>query len=344
LVVTFGTTPATNALVVAVNSSAINVVTPVGTGTVSVTVTNPDGQLATIFNGFTYSNPPPALASVTPSSGSSTGGTVITLAGSGFQNGMTVLVGSSAATNVVVANGNSALATTPPGLGSVSVTIKNPDGQSSTLASSYTYMQSPTITAISPNPVNSAGGTTVTITGSGFLAGASVMFGSITVPASSVQVLSSNAIQVVAPSAPVGTVAVTVTDPGGSIAAFPGFAFAKPDATHASISAQIQSCSVAGSVKQVVIPDTFKIVVYAFTNQYYIQPCTSQPLNPINSDGSWEPIPSHSGTIYVLLVSASYNPPAAALSLPSVDGVNVFAVSSSVGVLISCDVSMCPAQ
>ena len=110
------------------------------------------------------------------------------------------------------------------------------------------------------------------------------------------------------------------------------------------MSAQIQACSVKGSVTQALLPDAFKIVIYALTNQYYIQPCTTQPLNTINPDGSWGVIPSHNGTIYVLLTSSTYNPPAITLSLPLVDAINVFAVTGPIGTLNGCDVASCPAQ
>ncbi len=345
LTVTFGTTQAVSATITLTSTNTIHVTTPVGTGAVSVTVTNPDGQSATLVNAFTYTNPPPMITSVTPTIGPSKGGTVVTLVGSGFQNGMTVVFGTTPATNIQIGNGGTARATTPPGSGTVGVTAKNPDGQSSTLASAFTYLASPTISSVTPNPVNFAGGTTITITGSGFVNGLTVMFGSAMALPSTVQLLSSTSIQVVAPAAPVGTVPITITNPGGQTATFNAFSFAKPDATHASISAQIQACSVSGSVAQAVIPDAFKIVVYAFTNQYYVQPCTTtQVLNPISPTGSWGPIASHSGTIYVLLVSGSYSPPAVTLSLPAVDGVNVFAVSGPSGTLIGCDVASCPAQ
>jgi hypothetical protein len=202
----------------------------------------------------------------------------------------------------------------------------------------------PTISSVTPNLVNYAGGTTVTITGTGFLNGLTVTFGTTKVPSSSVRVVSSSSAQVAAPEGPVGNVIITVTNPDGQTAVFNGFSFAKPDATHVIVSAQIQACSVKGSVTQAVLPDAFKIVIYALTNQYYIQPCTTQPLNAINPDGSWGLIPSHNGTIYVLLTSATYNPPAIALSLPAVDGVNVFSVKGPVGTINGCDVSACPAQ
>ena len=322
--------------------------TPAGNvGSVAVTVTNPDGQSASLASAFTYLGPPPSLASLNPISGPSAGGMVVTLEGSGFQNGMVVKFGTSQATSVQVSSGTSGLATTPPGSGSVNVTVINPDGQSSTLASAFTYQASPMISGASPNPVNYAGGTVVNIVGSGFVNGLTVMFGTITAPPASVQVLSSNSIFVTTPPAPVGTIAITITNPDGSSATFNGFSFVRPDVSNAIVSASIQACSVKGSVSQAVLPDLFKIVIYASTNEYYVQSCATQPVNSISPNGSWGPVPSHSGyAIYVLLVSATYNPPATTYSLPPVDGVNVFSVSkkSQLGRLVGCDVSSCPAR
>lgn len=75
-------------------------------------------------------------------------------------------------------------------------------------SSAYLYYPAPIVTAVSPNWGAPAGGTTRTIYGSGFRAGASVSFGSAA--ASNIQVVNANAIEVFAPPAPAGTVGVTV--------------------------------------------------------------------------------------------------------------------------------------
>jgi IPT/TIG domain/Putative Ig domain/Glycosyl hydrolase catalytic core len=68
----------------------------------------------------------------------------------------------------------------------------------------------PSVSGISPNSGLISGGTAVTISGSNFLPGSVVQFGSV--PASSVQVVSSNSIRCVTPSEPAGAVSVTVSD------------------------------------------------------------------------------------------------------------------------------------
>lgn len=78
-----------------------------------VVVTNPDGQSGTLAGGYTVTFPAPAVVSVSPSSGPATGGTSVTVTGSNFQSGATVLFGSKPATNVVVVSATEITCVTP---------------------------------------------------------------------------------------------------------------------------------------------------------------------------------------------------------------------------------------
>ena len=74
-------------------------------------------------NGFTYVVPP-TVSSVSPNSGSTAGGTAVTITGTNFASGATVTFGAAAATNVVVVSSTSITATTPAGTaGAVTVTV-----------------------------------------------------------------------------------------------------------------------------------------------------------------------------------------------------------------------------
>lgn len=79
--------------------------------TISTTVITPDGS-STLTNSWTY-NSPPVLASISPSSGPMAGGTLVTLSGSGFVAGMSVLFGSQPASNVQVQSPTQATCVTP---------------------------------------------------------------------------------------------------------------------------------------------------------------------------------------------------------------------------------------
>ncbi len=85
----------------------------------------------------------PTLSSVSPSSGSLTGGTSLTLTGTNFVSGATVLIGTSACLNVNFVSATQITCTTPArSNGLVSVTVTNPDSQVATLASAFEYSAS----------------------------------------------------------------------------------------------------------------------------------------------------------------------------------------------------------
>lgn len=214
--VSFGGTPATNVTVS--NSTTITATTPAGNAgavTVSVTVNSLTGNLA---NGFTYVASP-TVTKVTPAAGPAAGGTAVTITGTNFASGATVNFGGTPATNVTVSNSTTITATTPagtPGAVTVSVTVNSLTGS---LATGFTYTTTPTVTSVTPNQGITAGGTAVTISGSNFATGATVMFG--TAAATNVVVVNSTTITASTPPGSAGPVAVSVTNtgsPAGSLA------------------------------------------------------------------------------------------------------------------------------
>ncbi|MGA8182228.1 MAG: IPT/TIG domain-containing protein [Terriglobia bacterium] len=200
-----------------VSSTKLQAVTPAhASGTVSVAVTensyNRYKQSTTLASGFTFtSSTTLSVSGASPISGPSSGGTAVTLTGKGFQAGATVRFGGSPSTAVTVASSTQINAMSPAGsAGSVSITVTNPDTQSASLASGFTYSSAPAVSSISPNSGPVTGGTTVKIFGSGFQSGASVAFGGI--DATSVTLVSSTEIQAVSPVSPAGTVSIAVTN------------------------------------------------------------------------------------------------------------------------------------
>ena len=84
--------------------------------------------------------PAPTVTSIDPTSGPFSGGTSVTVTGTGFVNGAVVLFGGLGATSVTFNSSTSLTAVTPAqGSGTVSVTVFNPDGQSATLSSAFLY-------------------------------------------------------------------------------------------------------------------------------------------------------------------------------------------------------------
>ena len=84
--------------------------------------------------------PTPTVSSIVPVSGPTTGGTGVTITGTNFVSGATATLGGVAATSVTVVGATTITATTGAhAAGTVDVVVTNPDAQSGTLASGFTY-------------------------------------------------------------------------------------------------------------------------------------------------------------------------------------------------------------
>ena len=82
----------------------------------------------------------PLPTSSTPIAGARAGGAVVTISGSGFQNGAEVLFGTNPAASVTFIDGGTISATTPPGAaGPADIVVRNPDTQDATLARGFVY-------------------------------------------------------------------------------------------------------------------------------------------------------------------------------------------------------------
>ncbi|CAN5568645.1 hypothetical protein BH10ACT1_BH10ACT1_25350 [soil metagenome] len=168
--------------------------------------------------------PVPTATSLTPDQGPVAGGTGVTITGSGFVAGQTsVTIGGNTvpAANVTVNSDTSLTFTTPAHTaGPVDVTVTTPGG-TSTPALDFTYIavdEAPTTAGITPDQGPTTGGTTVTITGTGFVPGqTTVTIGGTTIPAGEVTVSpDGTSLTVVTPPHAAGPVDVTVTTPGGT--------------------------------------------------------------------------------------------------------------------------------
>ena len=133
-------TAATNVTVA--SGTSIKATTPAhAAGAVNVVVSDSDGS-GTLTNGFTFANSAPTISSVSPNSGSTNGGTAVTITGTNFSSGATVTFGGTAASNVTVASSTSITATTPAhAAGAVNVVVSDSNG-SGTLTNGFTYTAS----------------------------------------------------------------------------------------------------------------------------------------------------------------------------------------------------------
>src|SRR5215472_8164584 len=87
----------------------------------------------------------PSISSVSPSSGPFSGGQSVTINGQDFLPGATVRFGSTPPQVASFVNNGQLATVTPPGLGTVDVTVTNPLGISATAARAYTYNPAPNI-------------------------------------------------------------------------------------------------------------------------------------------------------------------------------------------------------
>jgi hypothetical protein len=117
--------------VVVVSETEIRAKTPSHVaGAVDVVVTNPGNQSGTYRGGFSFTGSL-AVTSLNPDRGSPAGGTTVTIAGVGFEDGVTVKFGDAPAVDVQRRSATEIVCKAPAhALGGVDVVVKNPDNAS----------------------------------------------------------------------------------------------------------------------------------------------------------------------------------------------------------------------
>ena len=145
----------------------------------------------------------PAISKLSTKKGAASGGTTVTITGSGFTGAEAVAFGSSPAKSFEVTSATSIVAVSPPGsTGVADVRVSTASGTSAAVSGDRFTYGSPTITGLSASSGSVAGGTAVTVTGSGFAPGTSgTTFSFGTVAAGSVSCSSSSTCTVLSPHA-----------------------------------------------------------------------------------------------------------------------------------------------
>ncbi len=243
--VSFGGTA--SPLVSFVDAHHIRAVSPAGSGgPVNITVTTSNGTAPTLAaNQFSWV---PTVTGVSPASGPVGGGNSVSIKGAGFAGATSVRLGSLAAASFTVNSDDNITAKAPAHpVGVVDVRVTTPGGRSGIAAADkYTYEARPAISAVTPDSGPVAGGSTVTLTGSGFVSGASVKFG--TTASAAVAFVSSTKLKAQAPVHTHGSVQVTMITPGGASAPGAGdlYAYGAP-----SVSSFAPSSGITGSLVSV---------------------------------------------------------------------------------------------
>ncbi len=186
-------------------------------GTTDVTVTCPDGQSGTLKNCFTVlPSPAPFIAAIDPVATVDGSHPMVEFYGNNFVPGVGVKFGDTMSPLLGYVSTSKIVAMVPEALppGTVDVTVINPDGESATLAQSFTVLPSPApfVTTVDPFAGYAGSWLMVNIYGGNFASGFGVKFGDTASPFLS-WVSSGHVLASVPETLPPGTVDVTVTSP-----------------------------------------------------------------------------------------------------------------------------------
>jgi len=166
------------------------------------------------------SSTPPKITSLSRATGPVEGGTKVTITGSGFTGTTSVKFGPTVAQSSSVKSTKQVVAVAPAeAAGTVPITVTTGSGPSSaTPADVYKYVYpAPVVTGVSPPNAPPSGGTTLTLSGSGFTGATSVNFGIDKVTPNSVNAMGTQLTVTTPGPAPPGlNIGVNVTTPGGT--------------------------------------------------------------------------------------------------------------------------------
>jgi hypothetical protein len=199
---------------------------------------------------------PLTLTEVKPSTGPTAGGTAVTLTGTGFMQGATVIFGGAQAMAVKVTGTQIDAVTPPHDAGKVDVEVCNPDSGLAKKVAAFQYLGPLSLTDIEPSTGSSTGNAAVVLSGDGFVQGATVTFGGVA--ATDVKVTSTQ-IDAKTPPHAAGKVEVEVRNPdGGTVKKEKGFEYKDDPASAAGPAAPIGggTSAPAGSTQAAPAGDT----------------------------------------------------------------------------------------
>lgn len=225
--VTFGGTAAT---ITSASSTSVIVTTPArAAGAVDVVVTTLGGS-TTVASGFTYLALP-VLTTISPTTGTASGGDTVTITGSNLSTTSGVTIGGASAA-IVNRSATSLTVTTPArASGLASIVVTNSAG-STTSANAFRYFDPPVATSLSDSSGSTAGGQYLWISGTNLAPNdiqdtswISVSFGGA---AAMVWWPGTTSIYVSTPAHAAGVVDVVVTTPGGSSTLVGAYTYSAP--------------------------------------------------------------------------------------------------------------------
>lgn len=186
----------------------------VNPGRVAITLRDAEGHTTTTGPIFTVLEPvTPEITSVLPAKVAAGG--ELTITGKGFRSPYTFLLGTTSAGAIVDMTFNRAVVRVPAtfAVGTYTLGIANGAGNLAAIGPRVEVAGAFTLSSAAPQCGSSAGGTKITITGTGFASGARVWFGGA--ESSNVNVISSTKIEATAPEGHLGWAVVRVANPNG---------------------------------------------------------------------------------------------------------------------------------
>ena len=201
--ITFGDQQAT---ILSVEDFVITLETPAATTAGSVDVSIDDPDYADLEDGFTYVTPL-ELDDVSPTSGSTDGGTSVTLQGQGFDDLQSLRLGGQSLTFDVIDDQTLTFSTPSSSAGPADLFAQGADGQTDLLEEAFFYEGALDLWHMTPLQGSIAGGTYVELSGTGFHPDMSVTFGDL--EAQELTILDPNTVALRTPAQGSGTVEVT---------------------------------------------------------------------------------------------------------------------------------------
>jgi IPT/TIG domain-containing protein len=175
-----------------------------------------------VLPGGIFPDPNPTMTSVSPTTGSTNGGTTVTVHGHDFTHVTGVHFGAVRATRFRVVSPSTIVAVTPRhSTHPIHVHVVTSHGEVGT--SAFTFVSPPAIASVSPAQASTAGGTRVTVHGTSFTRVSRVLFGAVA--GTGLKVSSSRTLTVIAPAHAAGALHVHVYTPYGSSRTVTGGAF-----------------------------------------------------------------------------------------------------------------------
>ncbi|MBR58858.1 MAG: hypothetical protein CMH54_12670 [Myxococcales bacterium] len=193
----------------------INVTTPPHSpGLARVTVVLPAQEKEiSLDDAFLYYNDV-SVTEVIPAVGPASGGTPVTVKGSGFTAETKLLIGPQLAINTQIIDDGTILGLTPGGeAGTVDIFVSTPSGIG-TLKDGYQYTAPPEVNTVVPAAGPTAGGQTVTLSGTGFVEPFEVRLGTTLV--NDIELVNDNTIEITTPPSAAGSVDIWVTTSYGA--------------------------------------------------------------------------------------------------------------------------------